>query len=243
MSGPARHTTHFDTIAGEYDRTLPAHVRDHYLKRRLALIAASVGQGRVLDVGCGTGLLAGALGQRGLQMVGVDDSREMMRASTVEPKPLFVQGLAYQLPFRTGTLDGTVSVAMLHHLITREAVAGTIREMARITRSGGVVILWDHNPLNPYWPVLMRKLPQDAGGYRLVSLQEILRTVRQLPSVSSVRVIRTGIIPDFLPAQLLPLAQRIEQWLERTPLLRKVLAHNVVMLSVQHPTGAAHVAR
>lgn len=232
MSAPQKHSSHFDAVAGQYDQTLPTHVRDHYLKRRVALIGAFAKKGILLDVGCGTGVLAASLSRQGIQAFGVDDSLEMMKASRVEPKPLFAQGLSSQLPYRDGSFDAVVTVATLHHLMTREAVSATIREIVRVTRPGGVVVLWDHNPNNPYWPILMRKLPQDAGGYRMVSLGEILGTVRQLSSVSKIQVIRTGIIPDFLPRSLLSLAALLERGLEQMPFVRKVLAHNVVVLSV-----------
>lgn len=241
MTPPGHHTP-FDGVAGIYDETLPRHVRDHYLARRTAFLAQRFSGQRIVDVGCGTGVLSGELIKSGLSVIGTDDSGAMLKASTVSPRPLFVQGLATRLPFRDASLDGAVTVATLHHLMTREAVAATIRDMVRITRSGGQVVLWDHNPLNPYWPVLMRRLPQDAGGYRLVSLSEILQTARTVPSVNRIEVVRTGLIPDFLPRPWLPAAARVERWLERLPVARKLLAHNVVVLHVHHPRGAAHVA-
>ena len=36
------------------------------------------------------------------------------------------------------------------------------------TRPGGRVLVWDHNPRNPYWGRLMARVPQDTGEERLI---------------------------------------------------------------------------
>jgi hypothetical protein len=46
--------------------------------------------------------------------------------------------------------------------------------MGRVVRPAGYVLIWDHNPLNPYWPILMKRVPQDHGDERLVSVWELL---------------------------------------------------------------------
>ena len=35
-------------------------------------------------------------------------------------------------------------------------------------------MVWDHNPRNPYWPYLMKRVPQDIGEERLIGLEELL---------------------------------------------------------------------
>ena len=82
------------------------------------------------------------------------------------------------LPFRDGSFDLALTVATLHHLETPLRVAFTIAEMGRVVRTGGFVLLWDHNPLNPYWPILMKRVPQDSGDERLVPMGEILADVK-----------------------------------------------------------------
>jgi len=167
----------------------------------------------------------------------------MLKVAKAQPPPLLVQGLTHQLPFRNASVEGVYTVALFHHLIEPWLIVETINEMVRVTKPGGTVILWDHNALNPYWPHLMRRLPQDAEGVRLVPLSEILRTVRTLPAVARVEVKRTGAIPEFLPAWCVSWAAYLERVVEAIPIVRNFLAHNVVILSMQHPQGDTHVAR
>ena len=37
------------------------------------------------------------------------------------------------------------------------------------------MLVWDHNPRNPYWRRLMAKVPQDDGSERLVPEAEVAR--------------------------------------------------------------------
>src|SRR5262249_59129255 len=109
------------------------------------------------------------------------------------------------LAFGTESFALALTVAPLHHRETKERVAATVREMARVVRRGGFVVLWDHNPANPYWPILMRRVPQDSGDERLVPLQELLTDVRQARLLPYRRVC-SGPTPHFPPP--LPAAPR-----------------------------------
>jgi len=220
---------HFDEIAERYDETIPPHVAEHYLEKRAAFIVEHRPDGRVLDVGCGTGLLALRLSELGYDVVGVDPSEGMLevlrrRAPGVEA----VRASGANLPFDDAVFDMTLSVATMHHIAEPESVRSTLREMVRVTRPGGHVLVWDHNPANPYWPLLMRRVPQDSGDERLIALEELVSGLRSGGAVP-VRVCRLGLVPDFTPRSLLRPARAVERAVERTPGLRRLCAHNVVL--------------
>jgi hypothetical protein len=99
--------------------------------------------------------------------------------------------------------------------------------MWRVVRRGGAVLIWDHNPLNPYWPLLMRRVPQDKGTERLVPLREIRSALAPLGAELTAR--RLGFTPDFVPRRAMGLVSAIESVLERVPGLREIAAHNVVV--------------
>ena len=102
--------------------------------------------------------------------------------------------------------------------------------MCRVTRSGGNVVVWDHNPKNPYWPLLMKRVPQDSGDERLVPQEEVVADLGAagVPA-PAIRAHRSGLVPDFTPPALLGLAQALERAVEVTPGLNIFCAHNVVV--------------
>ena len=239
---------HFDKIAGEYDASLPSHVREHYLRRRARFLQkafAKAASARVeetisfLDVGCGTGSLIEAVAnRRAVAGYGVDFSQGMLLIARDKRRCAVVRASAMQLPFPDGTFDETFSIALLHHLIQPDAVRAAVREMVRVTRPGGLVVIWDHNPANPYWPVIMKKVPQDTGEERLVPADEVVGALQGC-GVSAPRVLKRGFVPEFAPKVLMPLAVLFERIAEITPVVRRLSAHNVIIAT----KDATHVER
>ena len=219
---------HFDRIAGVYDESLPAHVRGHYRTKRVRFIERLLPRGSVLDVGCGTGDLTMAIAARGYRVVGLDRSLGMLEVFRGRAGRA-VQGSSDAVPFRSGSFDLVVTVATLHHVGGPDAIRAMLGDLVRVARSpGGVVLVWDHNPRNPYWPLLMKRLPQDQDGCRLVPLDEILDGLVRA-GIRGVRVVRSGWVPDFAPRPLLPLFRALEWLLERLPVIQTFGAHNVVI--------------
>ena len=221
--------TDFDAIAGDYDASLPPHVVAHYLTKRLAFIRRHTRPGPALDLGCGTGLLAERVAAAGYGVTGLDPSRGMLhQLRRRRPDLAAVVGDGTTLPFADGAFTLTYCVAVMHHVAEPDAVRRTLEEMVRVTRPGGHVLVWDHNPRNPYWPLLMRRVPQDTGAERLIPEEEILAGL----AAGGARVVLTeqlGLVPDFAPRPLLGLAAALERTLEATPGLRRLCAHNVVL--------------
>jgi SAM-dependent methyltransferase len=221
--------SHFDHIAAVYDESLPSHVVEHYLRKRAAYIAATCPRGRGLDVGCGTGTLAERLVVNGYQMTGVDPSEGMLevmrrRAPQIET----VVGSGTSLPFDADSFDLVYCVAVMHHVADAEGVRGTLAEMVRVCTPEGRVLIWDHNPRNPYWGSLMARVPQDTGEERLISANEIVAGLRGA-GAQILSVAQLGFVPDFTPPRLLEAAATFERAFERTPLLRRLAAHNVIL--------------
>jgi SAM-dependent methyltransferase len=219
----------FDLIADEYDESLPAHVVEHYLDKRVAFIAERCPPGRGLDVGCGTGVLAERLTRRGFEMTGVDPSQGMLDVLAREaPDVQGIRASGEDLPFEDDSFDLAVTVAALHHVAEPAAVRATLTEMARVTRPGGRIVVWDHNPRNPYWTILMKRVPQDDGSERLIPEAEVHAGL----AAGGAQVLSSdqlGFVPDFVPPRLMGAMRRIERGVEATPGLRRLCAHNVVV--------------
>jgi SAM-dependent methyltransferase len=107
--------------------------------------------GSVLDLGCGTGELAGAIAAAGLSATGCDISPEMLhRAAAADPAGTvdWVQlDPGWQmLPFGSGAFDAVVVSSVLEYV---DDPATVLRECARVISPGGVVLCTVPNPRHP----------------------------------------------------------------------------------------------
>lgn len=219
----------FDLIASEYDESMPAHVIQHYLDKRVAYVRRHTEPGSALDVGCGTGVLAQRLADEGYAMSGVDPSQGMLDvAARRAPAVSTRRGEGSKLPYEDDSFDLALSVATMHHIAEPAAVRETLREMVRVTRPGGRVLVWDHNPRNPYWRLLMARVPQDDGSERLVPASEVLDGLRAA-GAEPLLCEQLGFVPDFVPRRMLGAAKLAESAVEAVPGLRQLCAHNVVL--------------
>lgn len=219
----------YASVAHEYDDVFPKHVADHYIDKRTNLVKELLPfGGKVLDVGCGTGQLAAAIAAEGYDLYGADLSTSMVARARQRRLSGTCAGVTTALPFANDSFDLALTVATLHHLETPERVAATVREMGRVVKPGRFVVLWDHNPANPYWPILMRRVPQDSGDERLVPREELLADVTDARlTVYSAR--RSGLTPEFMPRLLMTPWRWVERLVEITPGLNVFAAHNVVI--------------
>jgi demethylmenaquinone methyltransferase/2-methoxy-6-polyprenyl-1,4-benzoquinol methylase len=97
---------------------------------------------RVLDVATGTGMVAFALAGRGCEVVGLDQSPEMLaqaraklaREPELASRVSFVRGEAEALPFRDGEFDALSFTYLLRYV---DDPSATMSELARVVRPGG----------------------------------------------------------------------------------------------------------
>lgn len=221
-------SSHFDSIADVYDESLPSHVVEHYLRKRTEFIRRHCPPGVGLDVGCGTGALAERLAGAGYEMVGVDPSEGMLSVLRDRaPQIRAVAASGTELPFPSASFDLVLTVATLHHIADASDVRATVAEMVRVVKPGGRVLIWDHNPRNPYWGRLMARVPQDTGEERLIGEREILEGLGAA-GAEVLLCLQLGLVPDFTPPRALRAAATVERLVEHTP-LRRLAAHNVVL--------------
>lgn len=231
LLGDTEHRQHalYDAVAHEYDDVFPRHIADHYVDKRTTLVKGLLPLGGlVLDVGCGTGQLGAAIASEGFDVFGVDLSASMVARARQRGLSGTYAAVTTALPFVDNSFDLALTVATLHHLETPERVAATVREMGRVVKRGGHVVLWDHNPANPYWPILMKRVPQDSGDERLVPLGELLADVRAT-GLHLDRALRSGFTPEFIPRRLMGVWRLVERSVEVAPGLNALAAHNVVV--------------
>lgn len=111
---------------------------------------AEVVPGRALDLGCGTGTNCVALAQKGWDAVGVDFSllailRARRRARRARVAVRFYQSDVTDLSFLKEPFDLVLDIGCLHG-VSQERHADYAEHVARLTRPGGVYMLYAFTP-------------------------------------------------------------------------------------------------
>ena len=110
----------------------------HYYPLILATVPA--GCQRVLDVGCGEGMLARQLARRVPRVVGIDQdttSIELARRQDLDGQIEFVRGDFLTCPFQPASFGMITCVAALHHMDGAAALAA----MSQLLVPGGTLVI------------------------------------------------------------------------------------------------------
>ena len=172
----------YDRVAAEYAEKFKDEMDDKPFDRDcLDRLAREVGDlGPICDLGCGPGQIARYLHRLGVDTLGVDLSPRMVaEAQRLNPEIPFHQGDMLALPDADNSWGGIAAFYCILH-IPREKIVGALREMKRVLKPGGMLLVTFHigdeiKHLDEWWekpvyldfaffqPEEMEKWLMDAG--------------------------------------------------------------------------------
>jgi ubiquinone/menaquinone biosynthesis C-methylase UbiE len=147
----------FDRVARLYDNEVLQALAYRPAQDEVVSVLRLVGSRRVLDVGCGTGILAARLSdEAGPELVvGCDFSAGMLEQARARSSSVaWVQGDASRLPLPGGTVDAVVSTQAFHFFPQAAALA----EFRRVLAPGGYLVVGLVNPRSDSGSRLMGRL-------------------------------------------------------------------------------------
>lgn len=125
-----------------YGETAPMYERryDQIQREKYEIVIENLpGVSKVLDLGCGTGMLLSELTRRSEFAVGIDSSPEMLElARKRRGNAALVLADADHLPFADRSFNAVVSVTLVQNMPNP---ATTVQEVARVTKPEGVLII------------------------------------------------------------------------------------------------------
>ena len=148
---------YFDQIADVYalaDLQATTGGRARRVRRARVMELFDKPGGRVLDVGCGPGVLVSSMLSRGCDFWGLDGSPRMIeqcnRNFGGRDRTHFVVGNATALPFDDCFFDAVTCLGVIDRI---EEYALAVREMARVLKQDGTLIIAVGNLLSPaaFW--------------------------------------------------------------------------------------------
>src|SRR5579864_4043355 len=136
----------YDRLADEYARRIFNELQGKPLDRELLnrFAAQVAGRGDVCDMGCGPGHVARYLRDAGASVFGLDLSPAMLeKARKLNPDIPFREGNMMALDIPHGTLAGIAAFYAIVN-IPKPSLPVIFREMARVLRPGGLLLLAFH---------------------------------------------------------------------------------------------------
>jgi SAM-dependent methyltransferase len=223
----------------------PSYVWREGQQRRLEMILKAAGeriQGQVLENGCGVGMYVEHLAPYGGDIIGLEyDFERAAEAGTRSPNIL--NGAGEALPLPSGTLDLILSHEVLEHV---QDDVQAVREMVRVLRSGGRIVLFVPNRSYPfethgiYWQgkyyfgnkPLVNYLPRKwrdrlAPHVRVYSKRDLAELFDDLPIKFIQRTVIFGAYDNIIArfGAFGKILRGILQFLEKTPLKVLGLSH------------------
>jgi SAM-dependent methyltransferase len=213
--------------------------RVHKLRERVRVVDRLELQGdeRVLDVGCGRGLLlvevARRLNDQG-RAYGVDrwhavDGRVVDAERAIHNAQ--VEGVRHQLdvtsadvralPYPDNSFDAVVSGLALHHIAGFEPRVHAIREIARVLKPGGRVVLIDRHHTSNYVDALRACNLVDVRRSRRI--RHLVPPARYVTGTKPAAAPEPEVVPEPEPQDAVELEPQPEPEPEPEPALRVVL--------------------
>ncbi len=226
---------YYDEFAATYERE--RHAGYHRLLDRLETeIALNYARGRrVLEAGCGTGLILREIRPAAESAVGLDLSAAMLSRARRRGLPV-VQASLTKIPFPSDHFDLVFAFKVLAHV---EPIAEAMAELGRVVRPGGHVIAEFYNPWSLRYLIKRWKRPSaialgttDAAVYTRYDQLDTIRGYLP-PELSIVDVRGLRVLTPFAQIHQWPLVANAFAFLERqasaVPGLRRLAGFLVVV--------------
>jgi ubiquinone/menaquinone biosynthesis C-methylase UbiE len=203
-----------DTVE-QYDKGAKRYMAPEYRYFVRKILSRGIRQGRVLDIGSGSGLLALELSsaKRGdFEITAIDVSADMLRKAKEntlragqEDRMKFLVSTGAALPFPDDTFDLVISYASLHHWLDPVAV---LDEAGRVVKESGRIIIRDNKRVhrNSLWGFVVWAVSRfmnrrhRESWYKAIFASYTLPEIEEILGRSRLRDCRIG--SDFVQVDL-----------------------------------------
>lgn len=150
-------------------------VKADFLKNLVKKHLPDAKKPKLLDIGCGHGLIHKHLKEANYDIVGVEMADEVLElAKNANPEVTYFNHDGTTLPFESQQFDVAITICVMHHVPPFQWVS-FLQEMKRVVKRGGLAIVFEHNPYNPFTRYIVANniLDEDAvllSSFRLKKL-------------------------------------------------------------------------
>jgi SAM-dependent methyltransferase len=168
------------------------------------------GRMRLLDIGCGMGLIHEYIAKEFGELVGVDVAADALAtARRNNPAVSYREQTGGDLPVEAASFDVATTVCVMHH-VPPEQRAHFLAQAWAAVRPGGWFLVFEHNPWNPLTRLAVARCPFDFDAI-LIDPSAMTRMLREAGFVEVAREFL------FFTPFANPLAQGLETLLRALP--------------------------
>ncbi|MFZ2105857.1 MAG: methyltransferase domain-containing protein [Roseiarcus sp.] len=134
-------------------------------------------QMRLLDIGCGVGLIHQHIAGEFAELVGADVAHDALKtARRNNPSVSYREQIGQQLPVEAGAFGAVTTVCVMHH-VPPDQRPRFIAEAWAALRPSGWLMVFEHNPWNPLTRLAVARCPFDFDALLIdpVQMTRILR--------------------------------------------------------------------
>jgi len=152
-SGDRERLRRFYETSSDYKKLLDAHGRTYLQPYVDTVNKYAPAKSKILDMGCGNGLSSLMLSEYGHWVVGSDISSFFLADSAHLQNDRLRYHVcdALALPFADGSFDAVCSNELIEHVTD---AGGTLLEMIRMLKKGGILAITGPNLCSPIWAVM-----------------------------------------------------------------------------------------
>jgi len=133
---------------------------------------------KILDVGCGVGLMSKYVVDNFAHLDGIDIAPGVVdRAGEICPDGHFKLYDGKAIPFPDARFDVVFTCCVMHHVPPAQWSA-LVAEMSRVLKPGGLLFIFEHNPYNPLTRRAVNHCPFDADAV-LLSRRKSISLLRE----------------------------------------------------------------
>ncbi|QHE83743.1 class I SAM-dependent methyltransferase [Hydrogenophaga sp. BPS33] len=148
-----------------------------------------------LDLGCGVGAYHSGLKGRFRELHGIDVSTQSIQVAAAQhPFVRYATFDGVRLPYADGQFALTFAVCVMHH-VPPEQWASLLKELHRVTRPNGLLLIFEHNPYNPATQYVVKTCDIDKDAVLLRP-----RTLKKLAEAAGFQALYTKTIISVPPS-------------------------------------------
>lgn len=181
-------------MAGCYDTLVAVSRLGRVFKREVLSSVDLSGPLRIVDIGCGTGMLMHEAGKRHtrLEMIGIDPDPEMLRrakhrTSNLKNRISLVRGFGTWIDLPGQSVDVCFSALTFHHL-SRAQKQKTAAEAYKVLKNRGRLVVADFRHMR--FPFLSRFFLFENSGYLRENFEGAVAVSIRQAGFSTIREIR-----------------------------------------------------